>query len=1027
MTAGNVGYASMQVIPSFRGVSAMMERELAGIMPQVGQRAGAAAGAGFTAGMGRALKIGGPLVLVTAALAKSIGTAADFEQKLSAVAAVSSATGGQLDSLREKALQLGADTSFSASESATAMEELVKAGVSVEGVLGGAADAAVALAAAGGVDLATAAEIAANSMNTFNLAAGDLPRIADLVAGAANASAIDVNDFGFSLAAAGSVADLVGLSFEDMTVGITALGNAGIKGSDAGTSLKAMLMRLEPTTDRAATLMSELGIVTADGANQFFDASGRMKSLADVSGVLRTALEGQTEQQKLATLNTLFGSDAIRAAAVLYDEGAEGIRGLNEELGKTSAADVAATRLDNLKGDLEQLSGSIETLAINVGSVAIPFLRDLASGAVDVVNVLSDPPEGFFDPLIGAGRDLVSTGENIVDLFGELVDAGRPAVELGAKLGGALVVGGLTVFAEVLERTTGFLADHSDAVIVVAGAYAGLRATFVAQAAWTVIAGGAQAATTSVVVLRGAIASLAATRGVTMTTASFGVMRASIAAATTGVTGLALGVGALAGAAALGYVQWQKWGQAGRDMAEQSGISTLRDGIDGTASSYSSMAAKAREAAADLRAASDSSSAPWDADYRRQLDEGAAAYERFAQESEDSAERVKSRLAALRDETGLNAEGLARWAERMDVDLMPSLADASFEVGDLGTKIAEARAAAQTATPVTESLATATKIMGDETETATAKLGAWKDLVEELFGGNLSIFDAQTQYGESLAKLEETLKANAYGQLDASTEAGRANRSAISGAANDALALAQAFQEAGRSDEAAFTIGSIREQLLGASEAAGFAREDFSGYLELLGLTPKQIETLIKATLDPEGYAAAEAAMSELARNRVARITALFTASDANGERLRPGRFNAERQRRWGGIDHYQAGGVRQAVMGKGKNMIWWDEPATGGEAYVPRLGNKGRSTSILATAAGWYGLSLVPQRSTPMALGGITGSATAAAPASSTSPGVTFTGDIKLDGGTNPRRNAMDLIDAMNKALWLRPSGVGG
>ena len=115
---------------------------------------------------------------MTAALAKSIGTAADFEQKLSAVAAVSSATGGQLDSLREKALQLGADTSFSASESATAMEELVKAGVSVEGVLGGAADAAVALAAAGGVDLATAAEIAANSMNTFNLAAGDLPRIA---------------------------------------------------------------------------------------------------------------------------------------------------------------------------------------------------------------------------------------------------------------------------------------------------------------------------------------------------------------------------------------------------------------------------------------------------------------------------------------------------------------------------------------------------------------------------------------------------------------------------------------------------------------------------------------------------------------------------------------------------------------------------------------------------------------------------------------------------------------------------------
>ena len=113
--------------------------------------------------------------------------------------------------------------------------------------------------------------------------------------------------------------------------------------------------------------------------------------------------------------------------------------------------------------------------------------------------------------------------------------------------------------------------------------------------------------------------------------------------------------------------------------------------------------------------------------------------------------------------------------------------------------------------------------------------------MEELFGGNLSIFDAQTKYGESLAKLEETLKAN---YLGGSTPRPRpaANRDAISGATADALALAQAFQEAGRSDEAAYTIGSIREQLLGASEAAGFAREDF-GLSRAAGPDPRQIET----------------------------------------------------------------------------------------------------------------------------------------------------------------------------------------
>lgn len=332
-------------------------------------RAFAAVGAGAIAGLGVAVK-----------------TAADFEQGLANVGAVSGATTGQMEQLRQKALQLGANTAFSATQAAGAMEELVKAGLSVEDVLNGAADATVALAAAGGIELPQAAAIAANAMNQFALKAQDLPKIADLIAGAANSSAIDVADFGHSLAQVGAVAHLAGFNFRDTALAITALGNAGIKGSDAGTSLKTFLQNLQPTTKKAATEMRNLGIITSDGANRFFDASGKIRSLAEVSQVLQNALKGQTQQQKLATLQTLFGSDAIRAASIVAATGAAGFNKLAAEMGKITAAQVAAKRLDTLKGSIEQMKGSLETAAIIIGTAVLPQVRKLVTGVTDLVN-----------------------------------------------------------------------------------------------------------------------------------------------------------------------------------------------------------------------------------------------------------------------------------------------------------------------------------------------------------------------------------------------------------------------------------------------------------------------------------------------------------------------------------------------------------------------------------------------------------------------------------------------------------------
>lgn len=328
------------------------------------------------------------------AIAAGIGyatkVAIDFEKQVSAIGAVSGATGEELEALRKKALDLGASTAFSASEAALAMEELAKAGVPLEGILNGAADATVALAAAGGVALPLAAEIASNAMNQFQLKAEDLPKVADLIAGAANASAISVEEFGFSLQQAGAVANLVGVSFDDLAVAIALMGKQGIKGSDAGTSLKTMLSNLQPQTDKQIGLMQELGIVTEEGANQFFNAQGELKSLAEVAEILQTATEDMTAAQKSATLETIFGSDAIRAAAILTGAGAEGFNELATAMGKIKAADVAAARLDNAAGAIEAMKGSLETAAINMGTIFLPAVKQVAQFIGDLANRFSN-------------------------------------------------------------------------------------------------------------------------------------------------------------------------------------------------------------------------------------------------------------------------------------------------------------------------------------------------------------------------------------------------------------------------------------------------------------------------------------------------------------------------------------------------------------------------------------------------------------------------------------------------------------
>lgn len=321
-------------------------------------------------------------LVVAAGIGLAVKSAADFEQSISNIGAVTGATGAQLDQVRTKALQLGKDTQFSAGEAASAIGELAKAGISLPDIMNGAADATVALAAAGGVALPEAATLASNAMNQFSLKAQDMPKIADLIAGAANASAIDVHDFGESISQAGAVAHSVGLSFKDTATAIAIMGNAGIKGSDAGTSLKQMLLQLANPTDQAKKLMQQLGF-------NAFTATGQLKPLDQIAQGLKDSMQNMTPEARNAALAIIFGSDAARAGAVFFQNGAAGVDKMAEAMGKVKAADVAKTKMDNLHGSVEQLKGSVETAAIQFGELGQGPMKSVIDAVTNLINWFS--------------------------------------------------------------------------------------------------------------------------------------------------------------------------------------------------------------------------------------------------------------------------------------------------------------------------------------------------------------------------------------------------------------------------------------------------------------------------------------------------------------------------------------------------------------------------------------------------------------------------------------------------------------
>jgi len=384
--------------------------------------------------------------LMGGAIALGVGLAAkataDFDKAMSDVAATGEDARSSLTGLRDAALKAGAATKFSATEAAGGIESLAKAGVSAADIMGGGLSGALDLAATGNLDVADSAEVAATAMTQFNLTGRDVPHIADLIAAGAGKAQGEVSDMAMALKQGGLVASQFGLSIEDTTGTLAAFASAGLIGSDAGTSFKTMLLSLASPSKKAQTAMDDLGIAA-------YDAQGNFVGITQLAEQLKVKLGGLSQAQRDAALSTIFGTDAIRAANVLYKQGGTGIQDwINKTNDSGYAAEAAAIKMDNLRGDIEKLMGALSTTAITTGDADTGPLRILvqdAAALVDMFNELGPTAKSTF-LILGAGAAAVlltaaATGKLVVAANEAKVALNAMGIGMKTAAVGAGVVG----------------------------------------------------------------------------------------------------------------------------------------------------------------------------------------------------------------------------------------------------------------------------------------------------------------------------------------------------------------------------------------------------------------------------------------------------------------------------------------------------------------------------------------------------------------------------------------------------------
>lgn len=724
--------------------------------------------------------------------AASIKMAADFDQQMSTVQANTGATGAELDQLRQAAIEAGASTVYSASESADAINDLGKAGMSVTDILSGGLTGALNLAASDGMAVGDAAEYMANALSMFHLSGSQASQVADTLAAGAGKAVGNVSDFGEALNNCGAQANSFGMSIQETTGVLSLFAQNGTIGAEAGTQLNSMLMKLAAPSNDAAATMKELDISA-------YDASGNFVGMANFAGQLQKAEKNLTQEQRNQANATIFGSYAIKAANYLYDAGEKGVRNWTKAVSESGyAAEQAAAKNNNLKGDLENLSGSMESLMISIG-------------------------EGAQGPL----RKLVQGLDTLVDSFASLPAGAQQTIIVMAALGG--VLGGVHKAASNLNGSTSTMANNIGlAIDPIQRVKTALGS---AQTAFQMFKASSMSASEQMEAF-GTSASKAQLK-----TAGFKAVGSSVMSLLGGPWGIALTVAGVALSAFISHQQKAKEAAEQLQSALESG-SSISETIAGAYQDMSSGGVKLTT---------------WLDKAGISLTDMTSA----AMGNEAALKRVNKQIKEI-DKPGIGGTAASAIKKALKEE-SKAYDDASKKANEKSKAAKNAVDADGKSASAAKEAASANKELGSSASDASSQID---DLVQALFGlesGNLTADQAVDQLNQKIGELSDTCKDNGVvfdqsgNLLDRFSEKGTKTKQALEDIASSAQNAAEKIIKQGEST--GFSSGEIerangvlqdaRDAIIRQAEASGMSEQAANALADRWGLSSDSIKASI--------------------------------------------------------------------------------------------------------------------------------------------------------------------------------------
>lgn len=722
----------------------------------------------------------------------AVKMAADFDQQMSTVQANTGATSAQMDQLRAAAIEAGASTVYSASDSADAINDLGKAGMSVTDILTGGLSGALNLAASDGMAVGDAAEYMANALSMFHLKGSQASQVADTLAAGAGKAVGNVSDFGEALNNCGAQANSFGMNVQETTGVLALFAQNGTIGAEAGTQLNSMLMKLAAPSAEASNTMRELGISAYDAQHHFV-------GMANFAGQLQKAEKNLTDEQRNQANATIFGSYAIKAANYLYEAGESGVNKWTKAVSESGyAAEQAAAKNNNLKGDLENLSGSMESLMISVGEGAQGPLRKMVQGLDTLVDAFAGLPSG--------AQQTIVVMASLAGVFGAVHKA----------------AGNLNGSTSRMANNIGLAIDPIQRVKTALGS---------AQTAFQMFKASSMSASEQMEAF-GTSASKAQLK-----TAGFKAVGSSIMSLLGGPWGIALTV---AGVALSAFISQQQKAKAASEQLE-SALESGSDVASEIAGAYQDMSSGGVKLTTWLDKAGIS------------LTDMTSA----AMGNEAALKRVNKQIKEI-DKPGPGATAAAAIKKALKEE-SKAYDDASRKANEKSKAAKNAVDADGKSASAAKEAASANKELGSSASDASSQID---DLVQALFGlesGNLTADQAVDQLNQKIGELSDTCKDNGVvfdqsgNLLDRFSEQGTKTKQALEDIASSAQNAAEKILKQGEStgfssdeiERANGVLQDARDAIIRQAEASGMSEQAANALADRWGLSSDSIKASI--------------------------------------------------------------------------------------------------------------------------------------------------------------------------------------